>query len=374
MRAVFSRDNLKYVEVEMKKTWLEVVKYICVSILKRQQLFYSRAVKVLLIATVPFVFSSTASAKIPEPDNIVYGTLTYNNVIATPADNQLTVRFELFGSEIASYQMGGASIGNNYMLKIPVDVLDPRAPLTARPGETGQIYISKPGVNILAGTFVVGERGSTLALNISGFNDTDGDGLPDEWEVLYGLNPSDNTDAILNGDTDALTNLQEFQNGTSPLLGDTDGDGFSDSAEVLAGTDPTNSQSLSVVIVSTPVTDGVESQLYSYALQANQSNVVYTLVSAPAGASIVDNAGVNSIQWTPISTDIGVHAFSVTGAVSGVPSDTQSYSLSIVAGGIIGDVNGDGVGFRPIRNLIHCHSVRCFADPTIITEPAIELC
>ncbi len=48
--------------------------------------------------------------------------------------------------------------------------------------------------------------------------DSDGDGMPDVWELQYGLNPFDPSDAAM----------------------DTDGNGFSNLEEFLAGTDPTN--------------------------------------------------------------------------------------------------------------------------------------
>ncbi len=65
--------------------------------------------------------------------------------------------------------------------------------------------------------------------------DTDGDGLPDWFERAYGLNPNDPADAALDADTDGLTNLQEFQRGSSPLKADTDGDGLPDAAETNTG-------------------------------------------------------------------------------------------------------------------------------------------
>ena len=46
--------------------------------------------------------------------------------------------------------------------------------------------------------------------------DTDGDGMPDAWEKLHGLNPNDPTDAAKDGDGDGYTNLEEFLNGTDP--------------------------------------------------------------------------------------------------------------------------------------------------------------
>lgn len=68
--------------------------------------------------------------------------------------------------------------------------------------------------------------------------DTDGDGMPDGWEVLYGLDPLGIWDRLLDFDGDGLSNIDEFLNGTNPFNSDTDGDGVSDGDEVAQGTDP----------------------------------------------------------------------------------------------------------------------------------------
>ena len=47
--------------------------------------------------------------------------------------------------------------------------------------------------------------------------DADGDGLPDEWERKYGLNPNEASDSDEDADGDGFTNTEEYAAGTSPV-------------------------------------------------------------------------------------------------------------------------------------------------------------
>ena len=88
----------------------------------------------------------------------------------------------------------------------------------------------------------------TIAANgMSGFlgdanKDSDGDGLPDDWEEEHGLDPEDDgsTDPLNgpegDGDGDGLNNLQEFEGRTNPTKDDTDDDGLKDGVETNTGT------------------------------------------------------------------------------------------------------------------------------------------
>ena len=100
--------------------------------------------------------------------------------------------------------------------------------------------------------------GSTLA---DGEKDYDHDGLTNAQEFIIGTNPmvaDTNGNGILDGnedsDADGLTDAQEFKYGTNPFSPDTDGDGLDDATEVFEGTDPLVKNGRRILISSAPVT------------------------------------------------------------------------------------------------------------------------
>jgi hypothetical protein len=83
--------------------------------------------------------------------------------------------------------------------------------------------------------------------------DRDGDLMPDSWEASFALRARDEAteqytcsktldweldDASADYDLDSLSNYQEYQEGTNPVVADTDGDGMLDGFEVNFGLNP----------------------------------------------------------------------------------------------------------------------------------------
>lgn len=75
--------------------------------------------------------------------------------------------------------------------------------------------------------------------DMSGYLDSDQDGLYDVWEITYGLDPS-RAEAQEDPDNDGLTNWEEITAGLHPMRADTDRDGAIDGDELDAESDPLN--------------------------------------------------------------------------------------------------------------------------------------
>ncbi|MBP3405899.1 MAG: LamG domain-containing protein [Kiritimatiellae bacterium] len=61
-------------------------------------------------------------------------------------------------------------------------------------------------------------RSQFLGDSIDPNDDDDSDGIPNGWEVRYGYDPRDGSDAQSDHDGDGLTNLQEFRLGRNPCV------------------------------------------------------------------------------------------------------------------------------------------------------------
>jgi hypothetical protein len=61
-----------------------------------------------------------------------------------------------------------------------------------------------------------GGTGKAVSTFFAPLVDSDGDGMPDDWEIKYGLNPHDPSDAAKDCNNNGVTNLQEYKLGLDP--------------------------------------------------------------------------------------------------------------------------------------------------------------
>ncbi len=93
----------------------------------------------------------------------------------------------------------------------------PNSPRVTNPWGHPQTLV----VNIKAGDFLWYAHmedglGGISGMIIRSWVDSDGDGLPDDWEIKWGLNPHDPSDAAQDGNGNGLSNLMEYQCGLDP--------------------------------------------------------------------------------------------------------------------------------------------------------------
>lgn len=95
-----------------------------------------------------------------------------------------------------------------------------------------------PGIHLITLTVTDSDGNSTSdSINLEILADSDSDGMPDQWEIENGLDPTID-DSNGDCDEDGIKNLQEFLFKTDPFNFDTDLDGIDDLTEILNGTDP----------------------------------------------------------------------------------------------------------------------------------------
>ena len=207
--------------------------------------------------------SGLALAALSEPQAIYYGQVVVNNQVLSASNIEYSVVVKRDNGEVLdTFTMGDHPEGfeNQYVLRIPMDSTGARPIGYARTNDTVHFYAATDSSEELLDSAVVGERGTITALklgmvdvdnddiddnidncllhtnpnqanadgdsagdacddypnNPNEIKDSDGDGMGDNYETAYGLNPLNPADANIDSDGDGKTNLEEFLAGTNP--------------------------------------------------------------------------------------------------------------------------------------------------------------
>ena len=147
--------------------------------------------------------------------------------------------------------------------------------------------------------------------------DSDGDGMPDEWESNYRLDPMQAANAHADQDEDGFTDIEEFLNGTNPIVKDswlfpptvrsTNGDAFVDSNRVSLTTRTAGADVRYTLDGSLPE---LTSLLYAGELELNQSATLRACTFLDGQRSHVQNARFERLELqaavTPKSVQPGI--------------------------------------------------------------------
>lgn len=219
------------------------------------------------------------------------------------------------------------------------------------------VIAQNPGIAILSAS----KDGviSTILITVTGgiSGDSDGDGMPDSFEIANGLNPNDPSDAGLDSDADGLTNLQEFLSNTNPKVADTDGDGVQDGQELALGCNLTIPD-LTTVVGRTIDAQGIPIQGANVSTLGKMSKTdalgAFTILNVstcpPKAIQAVANVNKSGIRLKGLSASLLPVVGGITnlGDITLIPSKVPIYpgpKFSVGSGPqsvAVADLNGDG--------------------------------
>src|SRR5689334_14919436 len=159
------------------------------------------------------ILVESAQAGLPEPDNILFGTIARDGVQVTAADHDVTAA----GAPIATYTMGSNSrLGDFYSVRVKLESVPPV--LAADATQTNDrlyVVVKDYSGDLYATNLLVGTRGTTRQLNLGGTvsNDGDGDGLPDAWELAMFGHLNNNSGSL---GANGRTALSNYLTGSDP--------------------------------------------------------------------------------------------------------------------------------------------------------------
>ena len=143
--------------------------------------------------------TTVASAGVPEPDAVLYGTITLGEgidqrIVSADGSVQVIARVNGVPLPVGTYTMGDdPSAGNLYILRIRVESLadgSAQSDNKALIGQTARIFVKTGGrEEQLAFSFPISERGIALETNLFGVSENVGAPIPGGGFCGFGLLP-----------------------------------------------------------------------------------------------------------------------------------------------------------------------------------------
>ncbi|HOW98169.1 MAG TPA: S8 family serine peptidase [Kiritimatiellia bacterium] len=199
-------------------------------------------------------------------------------------------------------------------LRGQVDRIEKLLTRTALPRTTTQVCGGLSGTNVPNNTYGWGRVDAYRAV---GLDDDDADGMPNWWEIVFDLNPTNAADAGFDPDGDGLLNGQEFS----------------------ANTDPTNGASVLQLIEALPSESNAVAVAWQSGQEGFDSGRTYDLYRS---TSMADGDG-----WTCVASNIPV-AGALTGFTNVWDSGTvpQAY-YRVAISGASNEVSSAPIGVVP---------------------------
>jgi hypothetical protein len=174
-----------------------------------------------------------------------YAPINFNsgsasNLLAPNFATQPTVNYISTDSAVIQWTNSLSAFGQVSYGRSIDELLDKEANIDAETNhqvnlaklDPATIYYAQVAAFNLMGEAVSSEIVSFVTSAISDSADSDADGLPDVWEIEFGLDPQNANDAFADLDNDGLTNLEEYAALSDPNNADSDNDGMPDGWEV----------------------------------------------------------------------------------------------------------------------------------------------